>query len=84
MIFLERDFNNSFNSNFMDYNQNMNNEINDLYRDPMFNPIMQYEQAFYYYRYLSMQMDYKIKCKEYEKLCNTSSNQDIRSNRRPE
>lgn len=68
----------------MDYNQNMNNEINDLYRDPMFNPIMQYEQAFYYYRYLSMQMDYKIKCKEYEKLCNTSSNQDIRSNRRPE
>ena len=69
MIFLERDFNNSFNSNFMDYNQNMNNEINDLYRDPMFNPIMQYEQAFYYYRYLSMQMDYKIKCKEYEKLC---------------
>lgn len=84
MIFLERDFNNSFNSNFMDYNQNMNNEINDLYRDPMLNPIMQYEQAFYYYRYLSMQMDYKIKCKEYEKLCNTSSNQDIRSNRRPE
>ena len=84
MIFLERDFNNSFNSNFMDYNQNMNNEINDLYSDPMFNPIMQYEQAFYYYRYLSMQMDYKIKCKEYEKLCNTSSNQDIRSNRRPE
>lgn len=84
MIFLERDFNNSFNSNFMDYNQNMNNEINDLYRDPMFNPIMQYEQAFYYYRYLSMQMDYKIKCKEYEKLCNTSSNQDIRNNRRPE
>ncbi len=81
---MERDFNNSFNSNFMDYNQNMNNEINDLYRDPMFNPIMQYEQAFYYYRYLSMQMDYKIKCKEYEKLCNTSSNQDIRSNRRPE
>lgn len=81
---MERDFNNSFNSNFMDYNQNMNNEINDLYRDPMFNPIMQYEQAFYYYRYLSMQMDYKIKCKEYEKLCNTSSNQDIRNNRRPE
>lgn len=37
----------------------------------MFNPITQYEQAYYYYRYMCMQMDYKIKCKEYEKMCNT-------------
>ena len=37
--------------------------------DPMFNPVMQYEQAYSYYKYLCMQMDYKIKCKEYEKLC---------------
>ncbi len=44
--------------------------INDMYKDPMFNPIMQYEQAYTYYKYLCMQMDYKIKCKEYEKLCN--------------
>lgn len=80
---MDRDFNNNFNPNFMDYNQNMNADMNDLYRDPMFNPIMQYEQAFYYYRYLSMQMDYKIKCKEYEKMCNTS-NQDNRNSRRPE
>lgn len=36
--------------------------------DPMFNPMMQYEQAYMYYRYLSMQLDYKIKCKEYERL----------------
>lgn len=36
--------------------------------DPMFNPMMQYEQAYMYYRYLTMQMEYKIKCKEYEKL----------------
>jgi len=34
----------------------------------MFNPLFQYEQAYMYYRYLSMQMEYKIKCKEYEKL----------------
>ena len=34
----------------------------------MFNPIVQYEQAYMYYRYLSQQMDYKIKCKEYEKM----------------
>lgn len=47
----------------------MNNsaDMNDLYRDPMFNPMAQYEQAYCYYRYLCMQMDYKIKCKEYEK-----------------
>ena len=50
-----------------------NIDMNDLYKDYMFNPIMQYEQAFSYYRYLCMQMDYKIKCKEYEKLCNSSS-----------
>ena len=40
--------------------------------EPMFNPIMQYEQAYSYYKYLCMQMDYKIKCKEYEKMCNES------------
>lgn len=34
----------------------------------LFNPSMQYEQAYMYYRYLSQQMDYKIKCKEYDNL----------------
>lgn len=59
----------------MDFNgfDNMNfdpNMVNDnMYRDPMFNPIVQYEQAYMYYRYLSQQMEYKIKCKEYDKLC---------------
>ena len=33
-----------------------------------FNPAVQYEQAYMYYRYLSQQMEYKIKCKEYENL----------------
>lgn len=46
----------------------------------MFNPIMQYEQAYMYYRYLSQQMEYKIKCKEYEKL--TSSNDTSRTSSR--
>lgn len=36
--------------------------------NPMFNPVMQYEQAYMYYRYLTQQMEYKIKCKEYEKI----------------
>lgn len=42
------------------------------YDNPMLNPLMQYEQAYMYYRYMTQQLDYKIKCKEYEKLCNTS------------
>lgn len=37
--------------------------------DPMFNPVMQYEQACMYYQYLTAQIEYKIKCKEYDKLC---------------
>ena len=40
----------------------------------MFNPLMQYEQAYMYYRYLSQQMEYKIKCKEYEKLSANTDN----------
>lgn len=44
----------------------------------MFNPIMQYEQGYMYYRYLTQQLDYKIKCKEYEKL----SSKDGRNDRR--
>lgn len=38
-----------------------------------FNPMMQYEQGYMYYRYLSQQLEYKIKCKEYEKLCGISN-----------
>ena len=62
------------NNDFSVYSMNMSNNVdmNEIYKDPMFNPIMQYEQAFSYYKYLCMQMDYKIKCKEYEKLCNQS------------
>ena len=78
---------------FMDYNMqpnmmppNMNNamDFNELYKDPMFNPIMQYEQAYSYYRYLCMQMEYKIKCKEYDKMCDTRNNQDFRRDKKIE
>ncbi len=62
-------------SNFSPY-ENMNfdqNMINgDLY-NMTFNPMMQYEQAYMYYRYMSMQIEYKIKCKEYEKMCGNTS-----------
>lgn len=45
-----------------------NNFDSQLYETPMINPIMQYEQAYMYYKYLTQQMDYKIKCKEFEKI----------------
>ena len=57
---------------FMDFGMSPpagNMDMNELYKDPVFNPMLQYEQAYCYYRYLCMQMDYKIKCKEYEKMC---------------
>lgn len=50
-------------------NSSFDPNLNDMYKDPMFSPMMQYEQAYMYYRYMCMQMEYKIKCKEYEKLC---------------
>lgn len=54
-------------------NMNFEPNINDMYKDPMFNPMIQYEQAYMYYRYMCMQLEYKMKCKEYEKMCNTNS-----------
>lgn len=77
---MDKDFNNI--PPFMDFSmfQQMQGcpspDMNDIYRDPMFNPMAQYEQAYLYYRYMCMQMDYKIKCKEYEKMCNTSGNSE--------
>ena len=87
---MENDFNSY--SPYMNYGSNqMANEDfgNGIYSDPSnFNPIMQYEQAYTYYRFLCMQMDYKIKCKEYEKLCgknnnNNNSNNNSSGNSRP-
>ena len=53
--------------------------MNDIYgKDPVFSPMMQYEQAYMYYRYLTCQMEYKIKCKEYEKLCKSEGKSERR------
>ena len=54
-----------FEGNPMESNMNEQN---------FFNPAVQYEQAYMYYRYLSQQMDYKIKCKEYENLYRNEKN----------
>ena len=67
---MEKDFNE--NMNFNQYSPNAGFDYNEIYKDAMFNPIAQYEQAYIYYKYLCMQMDYKIKCKEYENLCQMS------------
>lgn len=64
-------------SSYQPFNQFESPE-SDLYKDPMFNPVAQYEQAYAYYKYLSMQMEYKIKCKEYEKMCTTTCSPSTR------
>ena len=37
------------------------------FQDP-FNPSQQYEQGYLYYRFLTQQVEYKINCKELEKM----------------
>ncbi|MCF0125857.1 MAG: hypothetical protein HUJ68_08940 [Clostridia bacterium] len=76
---MDRDFNN-FIPPFFDFNNSTNPDMNELYRDPIFNPSAQYEQAYMYYKYLCMQMDYKLKCKEYEHICANDS-RSIRENK---
>lgn len=51
---------------------------NGMYAD--FNPMAQYEQGYMYYRFLTQQLEYKIKCKEFEKMCN--DNKDNKNERR--
>lgn len=55
----------------MNFDPNMVN--GDMYNNSAFNPMLQYEQAYMYYRYMCMQLEYKIKCKEYEKICNSNA-----------
>lgn len=45
-----------------------------------FNPMSQYEQGYIYYRFLTQQLEYKIKCKEFEKMC--GDNKENRNERR--
>lgn len=74
---MERDFSNGFMPPFMDYNMPppVGMDANEM--------TMYYEQGCLYYRYLCLQMDYKIKCKEYEKMDNERP-QNERNNRRIE
>ena len=47
-------------------------------QDSAFNPMQQYEQAYMYYRYLTQAVEYKIKCKEYEKLVSKETRNERR------
>lgn len=68
------DKNMDYNTTYSPYDMNFDPRVNDYFsRDPMFNPMLQYEQGFMYYRYLTSQMEYKIKCKEYEKMCKSEN-----------
>lgn len=79
---MDRDFNNY--SPYMDFGMTPPGvDVNEIYKDPMFNPIMQYEQACSYYRYLCTQMDYKIKCKEYDIMCNNNDRNKSNSSLNP-
>lgn len=46
-----------------------------------FNPMAQYEQGYAYYKFLTQQLEYKIKCKEFEKLC-SEQQKDNKNERR--
>lgn len=57
---------------YMSSDMSMN--MNFDYENNMFNPVNQYEQAYMYYKYMTQQLEYKIKCKEFEQLCNPTNN----------
>ena len=69
----------NINMNMYDSDTNGCNGIN-MDSQGIFNPFMQYEQAYMYYRYLAMQMEYKIKCKEFENLSSKSNGRDANKN----
>ena len=48
--------------------------------DNNFDPMAQYEQGYIYYRYLTQAVEYKIRCKELEKMNSKDLNTDRRMN----
>ena len=64
-------------SMYPDMNMDTNN-----FENTVFNPMSQYEQGYMYYRYMTQQMDYKIKCKEFDRLCSTNSNSNSKNERK--
>ncbi len=44
-----------------------NDSMDDMYSNSMFNPVLQYEQGYMYYKFMCQQLEYKMKLKEYER-----------------
>lgn len=74
---MEKDYDNFF-PPYMDYSQ-IPQKNNFEYNDPFMDPIMHYEQRYTYYKFLCMQLEYKMKCKEYDKLYRNNSSNEINS-----
>lgn len=64
---------NNKNFDFQNYGYGSYDSQDDIFKDQLYNPMYQYEQAYMYYRSLCMQMDYKLKCKEYENICSKNN-----------
>lgn len=45
---------------------------NGLEAEQMINPVSQYEQMYMYYKYLTQQMEYKLRCLEFDNLSRMS------------
>lgn len=73
------DYNNFYGFGYSPYSSGSPEGFESGYAD--FNPIAQYEQGYMYYRFLTQQLEYKIKCKEFEKMCN-NDNKENRTERR--
>ena len=65
---------------YVGYESNFDPSIDNV--NSMFNPLVQYEQAYMYYRYMTQQLEYKIKCKEYDKICYANNKNDLSRNDR--
>jgi len=50
---------------------------NGLEAEQMINPVSQYEQMYMYYKYLTQQMEYKLRCIEFDNLSKISENKKI-------
>ena len=75
------------NTNYSNFNGYYNNppftpyeNIDPTFNNNVFDPMYQYEQSYMYYRYLTQAVEYKIKCKEFEKLYGKDGNMDKRIN----
>jgi len=65
-----------YQNNFNPYTIEQNQMYSDYMQEPLLNPSLQYEQMYMYYKYLTQQMEYKIKCVEYENCINTRQNKN--------